>query len=94
MTVRELQDAVLKLKKETNTAILAHSYQAREIVEIADFTGDSYKLSVDAKNIDADNILFCGVHFMAETAKMLSPQKPGISRKRSGRMSHGGADGR
>lgn len=75
MTVRELQDAVLKLKKETNTAILAHSYQAREIVEIADFTGDSYKLSVDAKNIDADNILFCGVHFMAETAKMLSPQK-------------------
>ena len=75
MTVRELQDAVLKLKKETNTAILAHSYQAREIVEIADFTGDSYKLSVDAKNIDADNILFCVVHFMAETAKMLSPQK-------------------
>ena len=75
MNVRELQDAVLKLKKETNTAILAHSYQAREIVEIADFTGDSYKLSVDATKTDADNILFCGVHFMAETAKMLSPQK-------------------
>lgn len=75
MTVRELQDMILKLKKETNTAILAHSYQAREIVEIADFTGDSYKLSVDAMNVDADNILFCGVHFMAETAKMLSPQK-------------------
>ena len=75
MTVRELQDKILKLKKETNTAILAHSYQAREIVEIADFTGDSYKLSVDAKNAQADNILFCGVHFMAETAKMLSPQK-------------------
>jgi len=75
MTVRELQDMILKLKKETNTAILAHSYQAREIVEIADFTGDSYKLSVDAMNIDAENILFCGVHFMAETAKMLSPQK-------------------
>ena len=75
MTVRELQDKILKLKKETNTVILAHSYQAREIVEIADFTGDSYKLSVDAKNADADNILFCGVHFMAETAKMLAPQK-------------------
>lgn len=75
MTVRELQDKILKLKKETNTAILAHSYQAREIVEIADFTGDSYKLSVDAAGTDADNILFCGVHFMAETAKMLAPEK-------------------
>lgn len=75
MTVRELQDKILKLKKETNTAILAHSYQAREIVEIADYTGDSYKLSVDASKTDADNILFCGVHFMAETAKMLSPEK-------------------
>lgn len=75
MTVREMQDIILKLKKETNTAILAHSYQAREIVEIADFTGDSYKLSVDATKTDADNIIFCGVHFMAETAKMLSPQK-------------------
>ena len=75
MTVYELQQEILRLKKETNTAILAHSYQAREICEIADFTGDSYKLSVDAKNVEADNILFCGVHFMAETAKMLSPQK-------------------
>ena len=75
MTVRELQDKIIQLKKETNTAILAHSYQAREIVEIADFTGDSYKLSVCAAQTTADNILFCGVHFMAETAKMLSPDK-------------------
>lgn len=75
MKMKELQAEIIRLKKETNTAILAHSYQAREIVEIADFTGDSYKLSVDAKSVDADNILFCGVHFMAETAKMLSPQK-------------------
>lgn len=75
MTVCELQEKILKLKKETNTAILAHSYQAREIVEIADYTGDSYKLSVDATKTDAENILFCGVHFMAETAKMLSPEK-------------------
>lgn len=75
MNIREMQEAILKLKKETGTAILAHSYQAREITEIADYTGDSYKLSVDAKNIDNENILFCGVHFMAETAKILSPQK-------------------
>ena len=75
MTVRELQDNIIKLKKETNTAILAHCYQAREICEIADFVGDSYKLSVDAKGVSEENIIFCGVHFMAETAKMLSPQK-------------------
>lgn len=75
MNIREMQDAILKLKKETDTAILAHSYQAREIVEIADYTGDSYKLSVDAAKLNNGNILFCGVHFMAETAKILSPQK-------------------
>ena len=75
MTVRELQDKIIKLKKETNTAVLAHCYQAREICEIADFIGDSYKLSVDAKSVYEENIIFCGVHFMAETAKMLSPQK-------------------
>lgn len=75
MNMQELQAEIIRLKKETNTAILAHSYQAHEIVEIADFTGDSYKLSVDAKSVEAENILFCGVHFMAETAKMLSPEK-------------------
>ncbi|MCR4640317.1 quinolinate synthase NadA [Ruminococcus sp.] len=75
MTVHELQDKIIQLKKETNTAILAHCYQAREICEIADLVGDSYKLSVDAKSVSQENILFCGVHFMAETAKMLSPQK-------------------
>lgn len=75
MKVSDLQEEILRLKKETNTIILAHCYQAREIVEIADFVGDSYKLSVDAKNADAENIIFCGVHFMAETAKILAPQK-------------------
>lgn len=75
MNVREMQEAIIRLKQETGTAVLAHSYQAREITEIADYTGDSYKLSVDAKSLAEENILFCGVHFMAETAKILSPQK-------------------
>lgn len=75
MEIRALQDEIMRLKKETNTTILAHSYQTRDIIEVADYTGDSYKLSVDASKIDSDNILFCGVHFMAETAKMLAPDK-------------------
>ena len=75
MRIKEMQEDILRLKRETDTVILAHSYQAREILEIADFTGDSYKLSVDAKSAEARNLIFCGVHFMAETAKILSPQK-------------------
>lgn len=75
MKVHELQEKIISLKNITNSVILAHSYQGREICEIADFTGDSYKLSVDAMNAEAENIIFCGVHFMAETAKILSPDK-------------------
>lgn len=75
MKVRELQDEITELKKKTGTVILTHSYQAREIVEIADFTGDTYKLSIDAMNAGTGNILMCGVRFMAETAKILSPEK-------------------
>ena len=73
--IRDIQDEILKLKKEKDICILAHSYQAKEIVEIADITGDSYKLSVEAQKVPNKNILMCGVHFMAETAKMLSPDK-------------------
>ena len=75
MTVHQLQQEILRLKKETNTAVLAHSYQAHEILEIAEFTGDSYKLSVDASKVKNKNILMCGVRFMAETCKILSPDK-------------------
>ncbi len=73
--IRDVQDEIIKLKKENDICILAHSYQGHEILEVADFVGDSYKLSVDATKVTNKNILFCGVHFMAETAKMLSPEK-------------------
>lgn len=75
MTIREMQDKILKLKREKDFCILAHSYIKREIIEIADITGDSFKLSKDVCNAPQKNILFCGVHFMAETAKMLNMDK-------------------
>ena len=71
--LRDVQEQIIKLKNENDICILAHSYMSHDIIEIADYTGDSYKLSVDAAKASAKNILFCGVHFMAETAKMLSP---------------------
>ena len=75
MTVYELQQKILKLKKEKDVAILAHSYVAKEITEVADGVGDSFALSRKATEIDSKNIILCGVHFMAETAKMLNPEK-------------------
>ena len=75
MTVRELQDRILQLKTDTDTCILAHSYMSEEICEIADFTGDSYALALKARTTDAKNVIMCGVRFMAETVKMLSPEK-------------------
>ncbi|MCD8356712.1 MAG: quinolinate synthase NadA [Clostridia bacterium] len=73
--IRDIQDEILRLKKEKDVCILAHSYQAREITEIADFTGDSYALSVKAATVPHRNVLMCGVRFMAETVKILSPEK-------------------
>ncbi|MBQ7069951.1 MAG: quinolinate synthase NadA [Ruminococcus sp.] len=75
MQISEVQEKIRELKKQKDICILAHSYQAREILEVADITGDSYKLSVEAAKVSNRNILMCGVHFMAETAKMLSPDK-------------------
>ena len=75
MNTAQLQQEIIKLKNEKDVCILAHSYQAHEICEIADFTGDSFKLSVDASKVENKTILMCGVRFMAETCKILSPEK-------------------
>lgn len=75
LTTRELQDEILRLKKEKNICILVHAYQSHDIWEVADYVGDSYGLSVEAAKTDADTVLMCGVRFMAETVKMLSPEK-------------------
>lgn len=75
MLVRDLQDKILQFKKEKDFCILAHAYMPQMITEIADFTGDSYGLSVQAAKMPQKNLLMCGVRFMAETAKILSPQK-------------------
>jgi quinolinate synthase len=74
-THEELFKRIKQLKKEKNTVILAHYYTRDEVQQVADFLGDSLALSVKARDIDAKIILFAGVNFMAETAKVLSPDK-------------------
>ncbi len=69
------QEQIMKLKQERNAVILAHLYQHGEVQDIADFVGDSFELSRKAREAQGDVIVFCGVYFMAESAKILNPQK-------------------
>ena len=73
--INDIQKQILKLKEENDVCILAHSYMAQEIKEIADFTGDSYALAVKSAKVPQKTVIMCGVRFMAETVKILSPEK-------------------
>lgn len=75
MNTAQLQEKIIEYKKEGDVCVLAHSYQAREICEVADFVGDSYQLSVKAAGVTQKKVIMCGVRFMAETVKVLSPSK-------------------
>ncbi len=73
--IKDIQEQILKLKKEKNACILVHCYQSHDILEIADYVGDSFGLAQKAAKTDCENVIMCGVRFMAETVKILSPQK-------------------
>ena len=67
MTIAEIQQEILRMKKEQDVCILAHAYQGQEILEVADYMGDSYGLSVQASKSKCSGVIMCGVRFMAET---------------------------
>ena len=79
MNLSEIIDKIKELKAEKNAVILAHYYTRPEVQDVADYLGDSLGLARQAEKTDADIIVFCGVHFMAETASIISPDKKVLS---------------
>ena len=75
MSVKELQNEIIRLKKEKEICILAHAYQRQDIWDVADYIGDSFGLSKQAAEVKEQTVIMCGVRFMAETVKILSPNK-------------------
>ena len=75
LSTSELQKEILRLKKENDVCILAHAYQTHDILEVADYVGDSFGLAKEAKNAPESTILMCGVRFMAQSVKVLCPEK-------------------
>lgn len=73
--LKDIQEKIIKLKREKDVCILAHCYQTHDILEVADFVGDSFGLAQKAAQTTAKNVMMCGVRFMAETVKILSPEK-------------------
>ena len=80
MTIAEIQQEILRMKKEQDVCILAHAYQGQEILEVADYMGDSYGLSVQASKSKCSGVIMCGVRFMAETCKILSRIKSMVAK--------------
>lgn len=75
MGIKDIQNEIIRLKKEKDICILAHCYQSPDILEVADFVGDSFALSLSASKVENKIVIMCGVRFMAETVKILSPDK-------------------
>lgn len=90
--ISNIQKLIIELKKENDVLILAHSYQSPEIQEIADAVGDSFALSTYAMNYPHKTVVLCGVKFMAETVKILSPEKKVNPSYRECNLPYGRAD--
>ena len=91
MTIQEIQQEILRMKKEQDVCILAHAYQGQEILEVADYMGDSYGLSVQAAKSDCSGVIMCGVRFYGRNLQSIKPGQKSLACKPGCRMSNGRA---